>query len=318
MPIITTDNYRPLFPFRNGHLNSIYPALFRKRHQLPWQRQRMTTPDDDFLDIDVLKNRNKRLAILCHGLEGSSESQYILGTADLLLENGWDVAAVNHRGCSGEINRQVKMYHSGATDDLHQTVQFFAKKYEEVALVGFSLGGNMSLKYAGEGRSDFSEKIKAVVAVSVPVDLSACSQELNKNSNWIYGKRFIDRLEKKVKLKYLQYPEIYPIHLLKKVKKLWDFDEYYTSRIHGFDGAEDYYAKCNSLQFLENIKVPTLILNAQDDPFLAPSCFPKKIAEQSKYVHLLASRFGGHCGFTTWGKKNYWEEFRVLEFLEGQ
>lgn len=316
MPLIQEDNYRPAFPFQNGHLNTIYPALFRKRHQLPWKRQRLTTPDDDFVDVDCLKKDNRRLAILCHGLEGSSDSQYILGTADLLFKNGWDIAAVNHRGCSGEMNRQVQMYHSGATDDLHQVVQFFEKDYDEVGLVGFSLGGNMSLKYAGEGRADFPKKIKKVVAVSVPIDLSACSQELRKKSNWIYDRRFLIRLGKKYHLKHEQHPEIYDLKYLKKVKTLWDFDEWITSRVHGFNGAEDYYAKCNSLQFLENIRVPALILNAQDDPFLAPSCFPKKLVGKNEYVHLLAPRFGGHCGFTTWGKKNYWEEERIKEFLE--
>lgn len=315
MPILTSDNYRPTWPFHNGHLNTIYPALFRKQKKLPWRRHRLATPDDDFIDIYFLENGNSRLAFLLHGLEGSSASQYILGTADALAQNGWDVAAVNHRGCSGEINRQARMYHSGATDDVQLEIDFLEKKYESLALVGFSLGGNMVLKYAGENGVHISPKIKKVVAVSVPVDLSACSQELKKKSNWIYDRRFLNRLEEKVKLKHLQYPEIYPLERLKKINTLWDFDEYFTSIIHGFNGAEDYYAKCNSLQFLENIKVPTLILNAQDDPFLAPTCFPYELAEASEHVHLLASRYGGHCGFTSFGKRNYWDEGRVVEFL---
>ena len=318
MPILKSDDYLPARPFRNGHLNTIFPAVFRKRHKLPWERHRLATPDDDFIDIDILPNGKGRLAILYHGLEGSSASQYILGMADLLSQNGWDVAAVNHRGCSGEINRQVRMYHSGATDDVHLTIGFLQKKYDGIALIGFSLGGNMVLKYAGENGGALSEKIKAVVAVSVPVDLSACSHKLRQPSNWVYDHRFLQRLREKVHLKNRQYPEAYPLGLLEKVKTLWDFDEHFTSRVHGFDGAEDYYAQCNSLQFLHKIKVPTLILNAQDDPFLAPSCFPKKIAEESGYVHLLASRYGGHCGFTSFGKRNYWSEHRVLGFCGRQ
>lgn len=326
MPIIESNDYRPGWPFRNGHLNTIYPALFRKDKKLPWKRRRITTPDDDFLDLDLMLSGHDRLALLCHGLEGSSDSQYIQGTADLLTLNGWDVAAMNYRGCSGVMNRQARMYHSGATDDLQTALDFLKgvnpensqpNSYSQIALVGFSLGGNLVLKYAGEQGENISGKIKTVVSVSTPIDLSACSQKVKQTSNYIYEKRFLLRLSEKVRLKNQQHPDTYPMERLSKVKTLWDFDEYFTSVVHGFDGAEDYYAKCNSKQFLMDIQVRTLLLTALDDPLLAPSCFPFEEARESDFFHLQATRYGGHCGHTSFRKRNFWGELRILEFLEG-
>ena len=316
MPVLETNDYYPFLPFRNGHLNTIFPALFRQTQKLGYQRERITTPDDDFLDVDFIRNGHGRVAFLLHGLEGSSTSQYVKGSADLFSQNGWDVAVINHRSCSGEMNRQKRMYHSGVTDDPHTVIQFLKKDYDEIVMVGFSLGGNMTLKYLGEWGDKTDPAIKCAVAISVPIDLHSCSLRIISPSNFIYDKRFLRSLSKKVYLKHQQFPDFFKPEHLKQVKNLWDFDEYFTAPLHGFDGAKGYYANCSSLSGLKNIHIPTLLINAMDDPMLGEECYPYDIAKESEYLHFMSPKYGGHCGFTRFGKRNYWAELQLLEFVK--
>ena len=197
MPI-TESSYKPKTLLKNGHINTIYASLFRKVNlNNSFTRKRIETEDDDFLDIDFLKNENNKIAILCHGLEGSSSSKYIKGTSNLLSSNGYDIAAMNYRSCSGEINKQLKTYHSGQTDDLNSVINLVLPNYDEIYLIGFSLGGNIILKYIGDGIHKIHPKIKATVGISVPVDLHGSSLELSKFKNSIYNKRFLKTLTKK-------------------------------------------------------------------------------------------------------------------------
>jgi len=315
MPIIRPTDYHPFFPLINGHLNTIFPAVFRRQPLPPYSRERITTPDNDFLDLDHLHSGNKQLAILCHGLEGSSDSQYIKGTARILHANGWDVTAMNYRSCSGEMNRQLQMYHSGATTDLHTIIGLLESAYEGIALVGFSLGGNMMLKYLGDGVYPLNKKIEKGVAVSVPLDLMGGSIEISKRKNIIYDWRFLKTLREKAFEKHKQYPEAVRIENLNKVKTLSDFDNYFTAPIHGFKDAADYYTKCSSKQFLTAIKIPTLILQAQDDPFLSESCYPIQETKANNLLTLMLPKHGGHVGFSLPGKDYYWEELKILEYL---
>jgi predicted alpha/beta-fold hydrolase len=314
MPIIASD-YTPKFIFRNGHINTIYSSLFRKTKALPFRRKRIETIDDDFLDIDFIENGSKKIVILCHGLEGSSSSKYIQATARLLAANGYAVAAMNYRFCSGEINRQLVTYHSGRTEDLHSVVNLVLPDYEAVYLVGFSLGGNLVLKYKGDGVYSMHPKIKATVAISVPVDLHGSAIELQKPKNLLYTWRFLITLAKKIKLKHQQYPDQIDLKQLKRVKRLIDFDEYYTSSLNGFSSARDYYAKANCKQFLGSIKLPALLINALDDPFLSDTCFPYAEAENNKNFSLMTPQYGGHVGFVSFGEENYWAEHQILWFL---
>jgi len=316
MPILDPQNYRPAFPFRNPHLNTIFPPLFRQIKRPNFLRERLITPDDDFLDIDWLKNGNKRLAILCHGLEGSSDSQYIKGTSTIMYNKGWDVLAMNYRSCSGEINKQYRIYHSGATDDLHFVIEEVEVAYEEIVLVGFSLGGNLVLKYSNDGIFKLSPKIKKTIAVSVPVDLGSSAIEILKPKNKIYERRFLKSLSKKAYEKHAQYPDRFPIEKFKRVKTLRDFDDYFTGPIHGFKDAADYYTRCSALPFLKNVSIPTLILNAQDDTFLSPACFPTELARKSDLLHLSMPRYGGHVGFTMIGENHYWAEQQIAAFCQ--
>jgi predicted alpha/beta-fold hydrolase len=313
MPLIKTD-YEPSFLFKNRHINTVYSSLFRKTKPLSFKRKRIETLDDDFLDIDFIENGSKKIVILCHGLEGSSDSKYIQATAKLLSLNGYSVAAMNYRFCSGEINRQLVTYHSGKTDDLHVVIKYLLPNYDSVYLVGFSLGGNLILKYNGDGLFSLSPKIKANVAISVPVDLKGSSISLKRCENVLYRWRFIRTLSKKMYLKHQQFPNELDVAPLKKVKTLTDFDDFFTSKINDFKDAEDYYLKASSKQFIPNITKPTLLINALDDPFLSESCFPISEAEENAKFYLMTPSNGGHVGFISKGDF-YWSEYQILNFL---
>jgi len=313
MPLIETDYKPPLF-FKNRHVNTIYSSLFRKTKPLSFKRKRIETLDDDFLDIDLIENGSRKIVILCHGLEGSSDSKYIQATAKLLSLNGYSVAAMNYRFCSGEINRQLVTYHSGKTDDLHNVINFVLPNYDSVYLVGFSLGGNLILKYNGDSLFSLSPKIKANVAISVPVDLKGSSISLKRFENILYRWRFLRTLSKKMHLKHQQFPNELDVAPLKKVKTLTDFDDFFTSKINGFKDAEDYYLKASSKQFIPNITKPTLLINALDDPFLSESCFPISEAEENAKFYLMTPSNGGHVGFISKGDF-YWSEYQILNFL---
>jgi len=313
-------DYLPHRILRNGHINTVYPTFFRSAFDITFERMRIDTPDDDFLDLDILKlnqtgvDKCKRVAILCHGLEGSSSSKYIIGTASILNDARWDVVAMNYRGCSGVINNQARMYHSGATYDLETVIKFFEEDYEEIHLVGYSLGGNLVLKYSGE-RNLKNSKIKSVVAISTPTNLKAGSLHLNKKSNFFYAKRFLQTLKQKVIAKHRQFPDLIELDYLKKVKTIYDFDDFYTGPFHGFNDADDYYSRCSSAQFLPTIKIPGLIINAVDDPFLPIDFYPFEEVEMNKNLMMLAPKYGGHVGFVQMGEKYYWEEEKIRDFL---
>jgi predicted alpha/beta-fold hydrolase len=221
---------------------------------------------------------------------------------------------MNYRFCSGEINRQLVTYHSGKTDDLHAVINFVLPNYDSVYLVGFSLGGNLILKYNGDSLFSLSPKIKANVAISVPVDLKGSSISLKRCENVLYRWRFLRTLSKKMHLKHQQFPNQLDVFPLKKVKTLKDFDDFFTSKINGFKDAEDYYLKASSKQFIPNISKPTLLINALDDPFLSESCFPISEANENSNFFLMTPFHGGHVGFISKGVF-YWSEIQILNFL---
>lgn len=315
MPVIDTQDYRPSFPFTNGHFNTIYPAFFRKLQTPKFVRQRINTVDGDFLDIDCLtNNENKKVAFLFHGLEGSTNSQYIKAMANKLFDHHYDVIATNFRGCSGTPNNKVNTYHSGFTDDLQYVIEKYAEKYESSIIIGYSLGANVTLKYLGENPGKVHRSISKAFAVSVPIHLSDGSKELQKRVNYFYTQNFLKTLRQKIKEKNEQFPNHIDVSLLKKVNTIWDFDEYYTGPMNGFEGAEDYYSKSMSLQFLPSIKVESHIISSLDDPFLSKSCFPFAQAKKLDKVFLHATEYGGHVGFYQKGE-NYWIENKIAHIL---
>ncbi|WP_081208391.1 YheT family hydrolase [Salegentibacter sediminis] len=318
MPLIETTYTAPRI-FRNAHFSTIYASSLRKVAFSTTQRNRIELEDGDFLDLDrsYSSEKNNRLVILLHGLAGNAQRPYMKAMARIFKEDGWDTAAMNLRGCSEEMNRLYRSYNAGATEDLEAVISHILKgnQYDEIVLVGFSLGGNLMLKYLGENVKIPSE-IKSAVAVSTPCDLGGSLEEISKPRNIIYSKRFIRNLKKELFKRHLAFPERITKKEIDGCKTLRDIDELYTSRAHGYKNAADYYQKCSSLQFLPNVQIPTLIINAENDSFLSATCYPIEIAENSETLHLEIPAHGGHVGFIQ-NKESYYHEERALEFIQG-
>lgn len=318
MPIIENSTYQPPRFLTNGHLSTIYPSLFRKVTGVTYQRERMETPDDDFLDLDWSRIGSGKIGIVSHGLEGDTNRGYMLGMVKALNAHGWDALAWNYRSCSGEPNRLLRSYHSGATDDLHIVAKHVIGQncYREIALIGFSLGGNITLKYLGENGQTVDPLIKKGVAFSVPCDLARSSVELAKFSNIIYMRRFLQSLHEKVKRKKALMPDKIDDTDFHKIKDFRGFDDRYTAPFNGFRDAEDYWQQCSSRQFIPNISVPTLLVSARNDPFLSPECFPVEEAKNNPNFYIEIPAAGGHVGFTQFnGDGLFWSEKRALQFL---
>jgi len=316
MPIINST-YRAKGIFKNGHFATIYSAKFRPIPKIAQTRKRLELSDGDFVDVDwsFSEEKTSKVAIILHGLEGNSQRVYVQGQGKVLIENGWDVAAMNHRGCSGEDNRKYLSYNSGRTEDLTELIQqiLSTTRYSKISLIGFSLGGNVVLKYLGE-QGTIPPEVKSGVAISTPIHLRGALERLINPENVIYSKTFINDLRKKYKRKMAQFPDAMNAEELKKIKSLLDFDNLYTAKAHGFDNAYDYYERSSSLQYLINIQVPVLILNAENDSFLSDECYPLEIAQHSENIHLEVPQHGGHVGFYQ-SNKLYYSEQRTLDFI---
>jgi len=313
MPLIPSSTYRAPFYLFNGHVETIIPSIFR---QLPgiYNRERIDLPDGDFLDLDWLAARHNKLVIISHGLEGNSERHYAKGMATYFHRHGWDAVAWNCRGCSGEMNRLPRFYHHGATEDLAAVVDHvIQKKYSHIVLVGFSMGGSMTLKYLGE-RKDIHPAIKSATVFSVPCDLGSSARELDKPNKKFYLNRFLKKLEKKIRAKAELFPDIISSKDFHLIKSFREFDNRYTAPLHGFTDADDFYNRASSKPYIASIQIPTLIVNALNDPFLPEACYPVEIAKAHEYVHLETPTRGGHVGFSL-GKIENWMEVRAFDFL---
>jgi predicted alpha/beta-fold hydrolase len=319
MPVIPGSTYAPPILLASGHLQSIFPTLYRKVRGVHYRRERIITPDDDFLDLDWSPVGSRRIAVLSHGLEGNSTRGYMLGMARALNRSGWDALAWNYRGCSGQMNRTPRFYHSGATEDLHTVVMHLLSQgiYSEVALIGFSLGGNLTLKYLGERGGDLDERIVAAATFSVPCDLKSSAGELARPSRAIYMRRFLRSLEEKVRAKIAAMPGRIPDSGFEGIRSFREFDDRYTAPMHGFRDAEEYWRRNSCRQFLGAISIPTLMVNAKNDPFLAPACYPIAEAEANPNFFLEMPESGGHVGFVSFNREGeYWMERRAIAFLE--
>jgi hypothetical protein len=314
MPIVSS-RFRAPFLLRNGHVQTILPVLLPRRVRASFVRERLELPDGDFLDLDWLRRGAGRVAILCHGLEGSSTQTYIRGMAAALAAAGWDSLAWNFRGCSGEPNRLPRAYHSGETEDLRAVVARAAAGYATIALIGFSLGGNVVLKYLGEAPPHVA--VRTGVAVCAPIDLAACARKLDqRRSNRIYLHRFLVSLVDKIEAKAALFPDIVDATGARGMRTFQQFDDRYTGPMHGFRDADDYWTRASSRQFLHRITVPTLLLQPRNDPFLAPQAYPWPEAEASQHLFLEAPESGGHVGFLDLRHGlQPWSERRCVEFL---
>lgn len=318
MPIINSS-YSPSIIFKNAHINTIYKTLFYHKVS-KYKRTRIITPDTDFLDLDYSGNGSETLVIAMHGLEGSSNSKYIISLVNFLNSQQIDCIAVNFRGCSGIENNHIYSYNSGKTDDVETIINYILNNYnyKNIILVGYSMGGNITLKYLGENRQ-LQPTIKGAIAISVPTDLEGSSNKLSNWNNTIYLNKFLKTLIKKGIDKHEKFPNsTLDVNKIKNSKTFADFDDAFTAPLFGYKNAHDYWTQCSSKQFLPTIKIPTLILNALDDTFLSESCHPFKEASLNKNLFFEAPKYGGHVGFNSNFMKNdtLWSEHRVLEFIK--
>ncbi len=320
MPFIAKSDYSPPLLLSNGHVQTTISSIFRKVN-IAFKRERIDTPDGDFLDLDWSKVKSEKLVIISHGLEGSTDRAYVKGMVKAFNNHGWDALAWNYRGCSGEPNLKLRTYHSGATDDL-ETVILHAlshDQYVELCLVGFSMGGNITAKYLGEIGDSISGKIKSSIAFSVPCDLKSSAEKLSQFSNKIYMRRFLGFLHEKIKSKIEFFPDEINDDGFSRIKTFKEFDDRYTAPIHGFENAEDYWRKCSSKQFLDNIRIPTLLINSKNDPFLTNSCNPIEQAQSNPNLFLEIPESGGHVGFISLNNNGiYWSESKAVLFANRQ
>lgn len=303
MPLIASEYQAPCW-MPGGDLQSAWPHWYCAPPDYGYQRTRIHTLDDDFLDLDVMGQGARRVGIVTHGLEGNSRRWYVRAQVRALLTSGYDAIAWNMRGCSGEPNRKVFYYHGGATYDLETVIQYALNEfvYQEVVLIGFSLGGNVVLRYLGEQAERLDSRIRKGMAYSVPTDFSSGARQMEHWRRYPYMRMFLKSLREKVQYKARVFPDQVPLEGLAAMRTFREFDGRYIAPYFGFTSAEHYWTSVSSRPLLPQIAIPTLLVNALNDPFLAPACFPIPEAEASPHFYLEMPETGGHCGFPVVGK----------------
>jgi len=321
MPFLPTSSYRPNALLANGHLQTIAASTLRRVSEVCYQRERLELPDGDFVDLDWAlagSEPAQRLGIISHGLEGDSGRPYVRGMARALNQAGFDALAWNYRGCGGETNRLLRAYHLGDTEDLAEVIRYAIEshRYAELSLTGFSAGGNVTLKYLGENATRVPGQVKRAAVFSVPTDLKASSVHISRWQNQIYLRRFMNSLRDKMRVKGAHLPGQLDLSELNQLRDFPQFDERYTAPLHGFASADEYYEQSASGRYLGGIRIPTLLVNALNDPFLPASCFPRAAAEASQFFYLETPAGGGHVGFNEGGPSGtYYSERRAVDFF---
>ena len=316
--------FRPGWWCRGPHAQTIWGAFFRSVRSVPLTRERWETPDGDFLDVDLLSApAGAPILVLLHGLEGSSRYKPIRSLLHLASLKGWGAVAMNFRSCSGEPNRLPRSYHGGETSDLTWLLERVMERNPEspILCAGISLGGNVLLKYLGEQGESLSSRIRGAATISAPFDLKASAHQLEKGSSRFYMGQLVRKLRAKALVKLKQYPDLFDRQALLNVRTMEEFDDVVTAPVHGFPDAEAYWAASSSKTFLAKIRRPTLLLNAQDDPFLPSSALPERAVSENQYLSAEFPAAGGHVGFVTgsWpGSPVPWAELRAVQFLERQ
>ena len=300
-----------------GHYQTIVPNLF-KRVPISYRRERIDTPDGDFLDLDWLDHpHSDKLVILSHGLEGDSHRTYVASAAKYFHRNGWHALAWNNRSCSGEMNRTAKLYSHGQSEDLAAVVNHAlgSGKFNRIVLVGYSMGGNQTLKYLGLAGRDRPAAVTHGVAFSAPVFIEACADCLDRAENWVYKQKFLRSITKKLRAKEAQHPGRLDFAMLKNIRRWRDFDLHFNARISGHDDIDAYYDYLSSGNYLAGTTAPVLIVNAKNDPIIPPACVPHELARTHPLITLEEPEWGGHVGFALRGKDHNYMDERALAFV---
>lgn len=319
--------FRPHGWFNGGHAQTLaayaWPRTHRFRSVKDEERLFDTAPE-----VKVLAHCRWQpnppetpTLILWHGIEGSSASTYMFGTAEKAFAAGFNVIRMNLRTCGGTDHLTSSIYHGGLTDDLREVVRQLLHDHglKRLFLVGFSLGGNMVLKLAGEYGKDIPDEVLAVAAISPSIDLNASAELIVKRSNWIYHRDFVYRLKKRIRTKHKLFPDRYDVSELGSVRTLRQFDNQFTARAHGFAGADDYYYRASAIRVIDQLQVPTLIIHAQDDPFIPFEPLLDPAVTNNPYILLIGPERGGHVAFLSANGEDpdvFWAENRVVEFCK--
>jgi len=311
------QDFKPSWWLRSPHLQTLWPAFFKKRHKLDLIPEQVELDDGDFVDICWSKKDVEKIVLVLHGLEGSLESHYANGIVYQLEQAGYRPVFMYFRGCSGRMNRLPRAYHSGDTGDISAIVEHIKNKtgHYPYGLVAYSLGANALLKWLGE--TGDSNPIKRAVAVSVPFRLHDAGQRLERGVSRIYREHLLSSLRNTYAKKFKKLTS--PLNVdIGSLKTFWSYDDQVTAPLHGFSGAKEYYDRSSSRQYLKNIKIPTRIIHAVDDPFMFKTTVPDK-TELSSSIDFLLTKNGGHVGFIS-GKTPYsaysWCEKKIIEFLK--
>ena len=321
MPLIGSS-FKAAIGIRSPTLQTVLPALFRNpRPATLCHRHRLQLPDSDFIDFDHYPVAGKKLAVISHGLEGNSKARYVRGMVRALSADGYDVITWNMRGCSGKLNKLLPSYHSGFTQDLHAVITHALSftGVSETVLIGFSVGGNLTLKLLGELGEKALPMIRAAVTFSVPTNLGSSAEVLARPYNRIYMQMFLRSLCAKLRAKELRQPGVLDLTGIERIKNFRQYDSRFIAPLFGFESAEDYWTRASSESFIPAIRVPTLLLTSRDDHFLDPVTLPVVSAQHSDFFYLEVSEVGGHVGFMNshpWG--TFYSEQRALEFLNNQ
>jgi len=313
-------SYLPPRWLPNGHLQTIYPALFLKQPQSALRRERWRTPDEDFIDVDFIDGLpGKPFVIMFHGLEGSSSSHYARAMFAELSARGWSGAMPHFRGCSGEANIAPRFYHSGDAQEIDWLVHTLHQQtyqhgnYSALYACGVSLGGNALLRWLGT-MPERARIIDAACAISAPLDLAAGGATLSKGINLLYTRHFLQTLKPKCLNKLKQYPGLFDRDAMLAATNLYEFDNVVTAPLHGYKNTDDYWHRASAKYILPQIQTKTLVLNAKNDPFLPARYLPSKA---SSAVSLDYPEHGGHVGFVTGNLPGQlaWLPKKVLHFF---
>lgn len=311
-------SFRPHPLLRNPHVQTILGAALRGRTSVPCRRERLETPDGDFLDLDWAPGPpSGPLVLVIHGLAGSSTSGFVQGTMGRMAGLGVRPVAMNFRGCSGEPNRTAVLYHSGKTDDLgHVVDRLLAEPGEDpLLIVGYSMGGNVLLKWLGEQGAAVPRRVRGALAMSVPYHLGACADNLERTPlSRLYRWVLVSRLKARIREVMARFPGLLDPAKVEGVRTFEDFDEHITSPLHGFAGAHDYWERCSSRSFLPRIRCRTLLVGALDDPFMPEPDLPRLAEIGNPCLRAEFPPHGGHLGFVGPGL-GLWAEDRVRRFV---
>ena len=315
--MIIKSNFKPAWWLNNAHGQTLWPHKVRRTPKVKLHHERFELPDGDFIDTEWTKGREGPIVLVLHGLEGSTKSNYAAGILSAIDKRGWRGAFVYHRSCSGVPNRLHRRYHAGETEDLNTILSILTKREPNtpILIVGYSIGGNMLLKWLGESK-ELPKQLAGAVAVSVPFDLHNVTKKLCSGFSQVYQFAMLKKMQRSIKSKYRHRNTTIKLEEILNLKTLREMDRDFTAPIHGFKNLDEYYEQTSSRQYLKHIDFPTLIVHAHDDPFMTKDAIPDA-DELSSHVTMELTKSGGHVGFVhghPWRPRYYLEE-RIPNYL---